>query len=65
VHRQVDRAAQQRLVDFLGEKALAAHLRQRDILNLVAAGLDDVNSGFDTQGLERFRNVLCLPQRQL
>ena len=52
VHGQVDRAAQKRLVDFLGEQALAAHLRQRHVLNLVAAGLDDLDARFYAEGLE-------------
>ncbi len=41
--RQIDSAFDQRLLDLLGEKALAAGLRQRPVLDGVAAGLDDLH----------------------
>ena len=45
MHRRVDGAVQQRLLDLLGEKALAADLRQSPVEDLVAGGLD--NDDFD------------------
>ena len=40
MHREVDRAGGQRLLDLLGEQALAADLRQRPVLDRVAGGAD-------------------------
>ena len=40
VHREVDAAVGERLVDLLGEQALAADLRQAAILHRVAGGAD-------------------------
>jgi hypothetical protein len=40
VHRQIDIAPEQRLVDLLGEQALAAELAQRLVLDPVAGGGD-------------------------
>ena len=37
MHREIDRAGEQRLLDLLGEQALAAGLRQRPVLDAVAA----------------------------
>ena len=42
VHREVDAAVEQRLVDLLGEQALAADLRQAAVLHRVAGGADGV-----------------------
>jgi len=42
VNGEVDGISQQRFLDLLGEQTLPARLRQRNILNLVAAGLDDL-----------------------
>ena len=41
MHRQIDPPVQQRLVDLLGEQALAADLGQRPVEDPVAGGLDD------------------------
>ena len=41
MHRHIDIAAQQRLVDLFGEQALAAKLAQRLVLDTVAGGGDD------------------------
>jgi hypothetical protein len=40
MHREVDRTAEQRLLDLLGEQALAARLAQRAILDAIARGAD-------------------------
>jgi hypothetical protein len=41
VHGDVDAAVQQRVVDLLGEQALAADVGERLVEDLVARGLDD------------------------
>ena len=43
MHGEVDLAGQQRLLDLLGEKALAAGLRQRPVLDAVAGRRDDAH----------------------
>ena len=43
MHREVDRAGEQRLLDLLGEQALAADLRQRPVADHVAGGADDLD----------------------
>ncbi len=40
MHRQIDRARQQRFLDLLGEQPLAAGLAQRTVLDAVARGTD-------------------------
>ena len=41
MHREVDRAGGERLLDLLGEQALAADLGERPVLDRVAGGADD------------------------
>src|SRR5512142_2636035 len=41
MHGEIDAPVEQRLLDLLGEQALAADVRQRPILDAVAGGLDD------------------------
>ena len=43
MHRQVDRTGDKRVLDLLGEQALAAGLRQRPVLDAVAAGADHLD----------------------
>ena len=43
VHRDVDAAVQQCIVDLLREEALAADIRQRLVQDLVAGRLDDAD----------------------
>ena len=43
MHGEVDVAGQQRLLDLLGEQALAADLGERPVLDAVAGGLDDAH----------------------
>ncbi len=40
MHRDIDAAVEQRLLDLLGEQALAAGFRERPVLDTVAAGRD-------------------------
>src|SRR6185369_9818480 len=40
MNRKIDCAREQRLLDLLGEQALAAHLTERAILDAVARGAD-------------------------
>ena len=49
VDRQVDRAGEQRLLDFLGEQALGPDLRKRDVGDLVAGGVDDLDAATPAQ----------------
>ncbi len=64
VHGQIDAAVEQRFLDFLGEKAFAADLRKRNILDLVAGGFDDFDARVSTLQQDS-RNMLGLPQREL
>ena len=41
MHGEIDAAVEQRLLDLLGEQALAAHFRQRPVLDGIARGADD------------------------
>jgi hypothetical protein len=41
MHRQIDAAVQQCFLDLFGEQALAAHFRQRPVLDRVAGSADD------------------------
>ena len=43
MHGDIDIAGQQRLLDLLGEKALAACVGERPVLDAVAGGLDGAN----------------------
>ena len=40
MHRKVDGAIEQRLLDFLGEQPLAAGFRERPVLDVVPGGAD-------------------------
>ena len=68
MHREVDAAVEQRLLDLLGEQALAADLGQRAILDDVARGPDhrDLDRlGRDAMsGREPRAHLMRLPQRQ-
>ena len=50
MHREVDGAAEQRLLDFLGEEPLAAEVGERPVLDDVAGGADDLD--LDPLGIE-------------
>jgi hypothetical protein len=51
----VDAARQQRILDFLGEQALAADFREGAVLNPVAGGFDDVDFGVGQGGMGGFQ----------
>ena len=53
MHGEVDAAGEQRVLDLLGEQALAADLRQRAVADHVAAGADDLDA--DALGREPMR----------
>src|SRR5207253_11322987 len=59
MHREVDPARRKRLLDLLGEQPLAANIRQRPILNTVAAGADRLNG--DLLEIEAMRRGQRLP----
>ena len=67
VHREIDVAAQQRILDFLHEQPLSANLRERRVLQAIAGRLDDRRSG--TAGRPpaaiRAATVVRLPQGEL
>ena len=65
VHGDVDRASEQRFLNFLGEQTLSADLGQRDILNPVASGLDDFEARLDAPFGEPGRDVSRLPESEL
>ena len=62
VHRKIDRFLQQCLLQLLDKNPLAPDLRQRRLLHLVPAGLDDDNLRFHAgRGKQLFANGLRLP----
>jgi hypothetical protein len=67
MHREIDGALDQRLLDLLGEEALAADLLEPDILNPVAGGADDGDLGGRQIGMRGGKprlHLLRLGQRQ-
>ena len=68
MHREIDRIVEKRLFDLFGEQALAAHLRERAILDDVARGANHLDR--DGLGLRPIGSrQMCahlprLPQRQ-
>ena len=66
VHAQVHGAREELHLELLCEQALATHLGERYIEDLVAGGLDDREAHRQTgDGLELGLDVLRLPQREL
>ena len=61
MHGQVDGSIEQRLFDFLGEQPLAADIRERDVGDFVARGLDDFQARLGSQSGQRGGNVPRLP----
>ena len=68
MHREIDGAVEQRLLDLLGEQALAADLRERPVLDHVAGGADRHDRdrvGCDpVGGRQPGTHLVRLPQRQ-
>ena len=56
MHGNVNLAAQQSIIDLLGEQTLATNIGQGLVENLVAGGLDDDN--LDSALLSQLREVL-------
>ena len=66
VHREIDLAGQQRILDFLDEQSLAADLRQPRFRQPVAGRLDDDDVALDAGALaQQGGNRVCLPAREL
>ncbi len=65
VDRQVDRAVQQRLFDFLGEEPLGPDFRQRHVEDFVASGVDNLQTRLDTEALQSRLDPARLPQSEL
>ena len=68
MHGQIHVAAQQRLVDLLGEQTLAAEIAQRRVLDAVAGGGDDAQAHIAFTKAMRFEqqrpHMARLPERQ-
>ena len=68
MHGEVDGAGDERLLDLLGEQALAAGLRQRPVADDVAAGADDLEldpfRGERVRGGQAIAHVLGLSERE-
>src|ERR1700722_5758603 len=62
MHGEVDAAVEQRFLDLLRKKALAADLGERHVLNFVAGGFYDFDARLH---LQQSRDVTGLPQREL
>ena len=62
MHRQIDAPFRQRVLDLLGEHALGSDLRERDVENLVARGLDNLQLDFVPLFDQQGGNVFGLPQ---
>ncbi len=66
VHHEVDRALQEGELELLGEEALALHLVEGDVLDLVAPGLDDLEPAAEAElTLDPRRHVAGLPQGEI
>ena len=62
---QIDRPAEQRFFDFLGEQTLGPDFRKCHVRNLVARGVDDFNARLHAEALNPRLDPARLPQRQL
>ena len=65
VHGDVDATLGQRIFNLLGEHALGADLRQSDVGDLVAGGLDDLDFDFVSALAQQRRDVVGLPECEL
>jgi len=68
MHRKVDSAGDERLLDLLGEEALAAGIRKRAVADRIAGGADDLERdllrGKDVRSREAIAHLLRLGERQ-
>ena len=65
MHRKIDAAFGQRFFNLFGEHALGADLGERDVGDLVAGGLDDLDLDFVSALAQQVGNVVRLPEREL
>ena len=65
MHREIDPPFGQCFFNLLGEHALGADLGERNISNLVAGGLDDLQLDFVSTLAQQRGDVVRLPERQL
>ena len=62
VDREIDAPVEQRFFDFFGEDPLAADFVERDVQNLVAGGLDNLDPAFGAARFQTFPDVVRLPE---
>ena len=65
VYGEVDPSLEEGLLDFLREEPLGPDLRQRNIGDLVAGRLDDLDAGVLAKRFETPLNPACLPESEL
>jgi len=65
VDGKIDAAVGQCLLNFFGEHSLRAHLRERDLGDLVAGGVNDLDLDFVPLSPQARGNVIRLPESQL
>ena len=57
----VDAFVEQSSFNFLGEKPFALHFVERQVLDLIALGFDDLDFGFNARCFESVLNMMRLP----
>src|SRR5436309_870095 len=65
MHRQINASGRESLLDFFREHALGADLGERNIGDLVAGGVNDLDLDFITTFAQRRGNVVGLPKGKL
>ena len=65
VHRKIDAPFGERFFNLFGEHALGADLGQRDVGNLVAGGLDDLDLDLMAAFAKQRRDMVGLPESEL
>ena len=67
MHREIDVAGSERLLDLLGEERLAGDLRKRPVENVIPLGadLEDLDLWRAVEAGEKGRDMVRLPECQL